>query len=158
MNIDSELNWHSQVSSLCARIYQQLHFLRRLRLFGVSSSIMMTFYKATIESILRYGIIVWFGNLTVKMKTQVNNLMRVAGKITGIKTLGSLKDIFELCTIQQANKILSDSSHVLSVEYELMNSGRRYRVPLCKHNRYKHSFVPFQLSWSTSKQGRMVKD
>lgn len=80
---------------------------------------MLTFYKATIESI-RYGIIVWFGNLTVKIKTQVNNPMRVAEKIMGIKTIGSQKDISELCTIQQANKTSCDSSHVLSLEYELM--------------------------------------
>lgn len=134
-NIDCELNWHSRVSSLCVRIRQLLH-LRRLRLFGVSSSIMLTFYKATIESILRYGIIVWVGNLTVNIWTQVNNLMRVAGKIMRIETLSSLQDIFELC------KILSDSSHVLFLEYELMNSGIRYRVPLCN---YKHSFVPFSI-------------
>lgn len=40
--------------------------------------------------------------------------------------------------IQQANRVLSDSSHVLNSEYVMMNSVRRYRVPLCKHNHYKY--------------------
>lgn len=39
VNIDCE---HSQVSSVCARIHQRLHFVR-LRLLGVSSRIMITF-------------------------------------------------------------------------------------------------------------------
>lgn len=97
----------------------------------MSSCIILTFYKATILSILGYGIIVWSGNLTAKIRTHVNNLMRVEGKT------------LSLCIMQQANNIVSDFSHVLFLEYELMNSGRRYRVPLCKYNRYKYYFVPF---------------
>ncbi len=42
----------------------------------------------------------------------------------------------------QASRILSDSSHVLNPKYVLMSSGRRYRVPMCKYNRYKQFFVP----------------
>jgi len=137
VHIDSELTLHKHVSWVCARV----HFLRRLRLFGVSSNIMLIFYKATIKSILRYGIVVWFGSLTVKLRAQINNLVKVAGKIMGTQTISSLQDIFEHCTLQQANKILLDSSHVLYSEYALMNSGWRYRVLLCKHNRYKYSFV-----------------
>lgn len=143
--IDSEFKWHTHVSWVCTRIHQRLHFLQRLRLFGVSSNIMLIFYKATIESVLRYGIIVWFGSLTVKSRAQINNVLRVAGKIMGTQTISSLQDIFELCITQQANKILLDSSHVLYPEYTLMNSGRRYRVTLCKYNRYKYSFLPLSI-------------
>lgn len=106
---------------------------------------MLIFYKATIESVLRYGIIVWFKSLTVKLRAQINNVLRVAGKIMGTQTISSLQDIFELCITQQANKILLDSSHVLYPEYMLMNSGRRYRVTLCKYNRYKYSFLPLSI-------------
>lgn len=134
VHIDSELKWHMHVSMVCTKVHQHLHFLRRLRLFGVSNNIMLIFYKATIESVLRYGIVVWFGSLTVKLRAQINSLVRVAGKIMGTQTISSLNYIFDLCTIQQANKILLDSSHVLYPEYVLMNSGRRYRVPLCKYN------------------------
>jgi len=79
--------------------------------------------------------IIW--SLTVKFRAQINNLVRVARKIMGTQTISSLQDIFEHCTLQQAKKILLDSSHVLNSEYALMNSGRRYRVLLCKHNQYK---------------------
>ena len=53
----------------CLRISQRLHFLRRLRVFGIMKDIMLTFYKAAIES-----IITWFGNLSVKFKALLQSL------------------------------------------------------------------------------------
>lgn len=95
-------------------------------------------------------------NLTVKMRAQLNYLLRVAAKIMPIQTLSLLQNISELCMIQQANKILLDSLHVLHPEYVLMNSGRRYRVPLCRHNRYKHSFVPLSVKLINEQLGQDV--
>lgn len=69
----------THTSSVCTRVHQRLHLIRRLWLFGVSSNIML-FYKAMIESILRYGIIVWFGNLTVKLRAQINKLFGESGR------------------------------------------------------------------------------
>jgi len=70
------------------------------------------FYKATIESIVRYGIVVWFGSLTVKLRAQINNLVGTP-KIMWTQTISSLQDISERCSLQQANEILLDSLHVL---------------------------------------------
>ncbi len=55
---------------------------------------MCSFYKATIESILHYGINSWFGNRSNLRLTP--------------------QDIFEQSTVPQANRILSD--HFLCVE------------------------------------------
>lgn len=49
---------------------------------------------------------------------------------------------YEQVMRRQTRSILSDHTHVEHPEYQLLSSGRRYRVPLCNHNRYKHSFVP----------------
>lgn len=38
-------------------------FLRRLRLYGVSSKIMLLFYQAVLENVIRYEIHLWYGNL-----------------------------------------------------------------------------------------------
>lgn len=97
-----------------------------------------------------------FGSV-VKLRAQINSLVKVAGKIMGIQKTNSLNDIFDLCTIQQAKKILLDSSHVLYPEYVLMNSGRRYRVPLCKYNRYKYSFVPLSVKLFNEQLQQEVK-
>lgn len=101
---------------------------------------MSIFYCSAIESILSYGITSWFSNLAVKYKCEILNLVKTAGKIMGSTAPLTPQDLFELATIRQT--IISDSTHALFPEFSLMNSGRRYRVPLCKHNRLKHSFVP----------------
>ena len=97
------------MTSCCAKIHQRLHFLRRLRLFGVSVNIMLIFYRASIESILRYGITSWFGNLTVKFKSQIARVAKMAGKIMGMSSPPiTPQAIFEQAVIRQARNIVSD--------------------------------------------------
>ena len=142
VHIDCDFR-HTQVEMVCTRVHQCLHFLRRL--FGGCRNIMAIFYRATIESIIRYGITCWFGNPTVKCRSQINSLVKTASKIMGPPALSSPQDLFEQAAIKQAKNILTDTSHVLSPDYTLLKSGRRYRVPLCKHNRLKYSFIPLSI-------------
>ena len=45
VQIDQDLSWHTHVTTLCAKIHQRLHFLQRLRPFGVNVSIMLIFLQ-----------------------------------------------------------------------------------------------------------------
>ena len=157
VQIDKDLSWHTHVTTLCSKIHQRLHFLRRLRLFGVSQNIMLTFYRASIESILRYGISSWFGNLTVVYKSQITRLVNMAGKIMGMATPPIRPQaIFEQAVMRQAENIVSDPSHVLNPEYDLLPSGRRYRTSKWGCNRYKHSFIPMSIQMLNLRlQGRL---
>jgi len=145
MYIDNDLSWRTQITNVCARIHQRLYFLRRLRVFGVGKSIMLIFYRATIESVLRYGITSWFGNLSVKSKTQLFNLVKTAGKIMGTAPPLNPQELFDQATTRQAKNIISDTNHALFLEFELLTSGKRYRVPMCKYIRYKRSFIPLSI-------------
>lgn len=142
---DSDLKWGQQVEFLCSRISQRLHFLRRLRVFGIDKDIMMAFYRASIESIIRYGITVWFGNLSVKLKAQLQTLIKRAGKIMGMPPPTSLQVLFDESVMRQGQTIAEDQEHILHGEYELLPSGRRYRLPNCKTNRFKFSVVPWSI-------------
>ena len=110
----------------------------------------MLFYRAVIESIFRYAISVWFGNLTVKIKSQINSLVKTALKVVGVKEHPTLQTIFEETVLRQARKITTDPSHVLYSEYDLLPSGRRYRIPTKNKkrylNRYKFSFLPISVN------------
>lgn len=117
-------------------------FLRWLRLYGVSNQIMLIFYKAILESLIRYGITAWFGNLTVQLKNRLANMHRTAMKIIGMKQYESVENLYNRAVMTQATKISLDSTNPLSSEYELLPSGRRFRIPKCKTNRLKLSFVP----------------
>ena len=54
--------------SVCSKISQRQFFLHILRVHGLDKYIML-FYRATIESIIRYCITTWFCNLTVKSQS-----------------------------------------------------------------------------------------
>ena len=125
------MSWRTHVADVCARTHQRIHFLRRL--FRVSKHIMLIFSRVTIESILLYGITSWFGNLTVKSKTQIFNLVKTAGKMIGTPVPLNPQEFVDPATLSQAQTILSVSSDLLYSEYILWNSGRRYRVSLCKY-------------------------
>lgn len=142
IHLDNTFSWKVHVESLCCRIQQRLYFLRRLRVFGVDQRIMFVFYQAVLESLVRYGISVWFGNLTVQLKNKLNRLIQTAMKVMGRKDYQSLQTLYDQSVLRQAQRILTDPSHILYAEYELLPSGRRFRVPHCKLNRFRKSFVP----------------
>ena len=142
VHIDNILCWKSHIDKLCTKLQQRLYFLRRLRLYGVSSGIMLIFYRAILESLIRYGITAWYGNLTVQLKNRLRSMHKTAMKIIGIKQYESIEELYNQSVITQAIKISSDSTHPLSSEYELLPSGRRFRMSKWKTNRFKLSFVP----------------
>ena len=132
-------------------------FHSRLRVHGVATNIMLLFYRANIESVIRYGITTWFGNLSVTLKSQLQSLVKRAGKIIGTQPPCSLQDIFDLTVRKQGLKITRDPSHILYDEYKLLPSGRRYMTLRCKLNRYKFSFVPLSIQVLNKTLGRTVR-
>ena len=110
------------MDQVCSKISQLLHFLRRLRVHGVDKCIMLMFYRAAIESIIRYGITTWFGNLSVKSKSQLQSLTKWAGKRIGMLPPSSLQEIFEEMVRKHGRKITCDPKHILYREFELLPS------------------------------------
>ncbi|KAI2644006.1 RNA-directed DNA polymerase from mobile element jockey [Labeo rohita] len=94
IHIDNKLTWSAQVENVCIRVQQRLYFLRRLRVFGVNQKVLLLFYHTVIESILRYGISAWFGNLSVHLKAKITRLMQRAMKIVGVKQHPALQALF----------------------------------------------------------------
>ena len=66
--LDNKLSWSVHVEAVCARAQKRLYFLRRLKESGVSTSILLLFYRAITESVIRYNITSFFGNLSVQAK------------------------------------------------------------------------------------------
>ena len=105
---------------------------------------MIVFYQAVVESLIRYGITAWFGNLSVELRAKLIRIMHTACKIIGVRVYAypTLLAIYEQCTLRQANKIVADPSHVLHAEYQLLPHGRRFRAHRWRVNRYRFSFIP----------------
>ena len=101
---------------------------------SLTNIVMFLFYQAVLESILRYGMSAWYGNLSVQLKSKIGRRIQA-----GMKASEKLP-----CSpsTRQAEKILSDQTHILHTEYQLLPSGRRFRIPTCRLNRFRNSFVP----------------
>lgn len=142
IHLDNLLSWGDHVDYVCSRLQLRLYFLRRLRVFGVSHNIMFLFYQAVMESFIRYGMTAWFGNLSTQSKSKLQHLVQTAMKVMEWTEKFSLQSIYEQSVLRQARRVLLDPSNILQTEYELLPSGRRYRIPKTKLNRFKYSFVP----------------
>ncbi len=57
---------------------------------------MLLFYRAAIESMIHYDITTWFGNLSVKLRSQLQTTLIIrAGKIIGMLPPSSLQEMCE---------------------------------------------------------------
>ena len=139
--IDCKLNFQENCEAVCKKGQQRLHCLRKLSFFHVDKTMMTLFYHAFIESILSFSLVSWFGSLSVKHKNSLNQIVKWSGKLIG----ESQPNPLSLYTKQLqwiATAILNDSLHPLHSEFQLLSSGRRFLVPICRTKRYKNSFVP----------------
>lgn len=84
---------------------------------------MLVFYRVVAQRLVRLGITVWFGNLSVHLESKAVRLTQTAGRITGIRRLPSLQSIYQQATLRPANKIVNDASRVPHAEFEVMPSG-----------------------------------
>ena len=69
----------------------------------------------------------------MKSRNVLNKVVNVCGKVVGERQ-EQLSQLYEQSVVRKARMIVEDNSHVLAKHYELLPSGRRFRVP--KSNRY----------------------
>ncbi len=140
VHITEDLTWSAHIDAVLKKAHQHLFFLRRLRKFGMSPSILRSFYTCTVESILTGCITAWFGNSTASNRKALQRVVRTARHIVGGE-LPSLQDIYTRRCIRKARRIIKDShpSHRL---LSLLPSGRRLRSIRSRTSRLRDSFFP----------------
>ena len=63
----------------------------------------------------------------MKSKYVLNTVLNVCGKVVGERQ-EHLSQLYERRVVRKARVIEDDNSHVLAKHYELLPSGRRFRV------------------------------
>lgn len=101
----------------------------------VSSRIMMLFYQIELEYVIRYGIHLWYSNLTVELKSRLDILR------TTMKIMGRIDPLYLQTMLREADKILHGTTHILNCESVMLPSGRRLRIPRCRLNWFKNLFI-----------------
>ncbi len=144
VHVADDLTWHTNTAAVVSKAQQRLHFLRMLRKCHLQANLMQSFYRSTVESVLTYGITVWYAGLTVKDRSALQGVIKAAQRIIG-RPLPSLGDIADSQGLNRTRKILHDPSHPGPSLFDLLPSGRRYRVLRQRTNRLKNTFYP----WAT---------
>ncbi len=63
----------------------------------------------------------------------------------------SASELYQKQMLRSVESIMSDSSHPLQAEFQMLPSGSRFKLPKLRTNRYKHSFVPAAILLLNSK-------
>ena len=142
--VDNKLNFNQNTLSIQKKCQSRIYCLQKLRNLQVNEKVLKGFYRCFIESVLTFSFMCWFGGLSVKNKSMLNRVVNVCSKIVGTQQKG-LMELYECRVLRKASAIACDECHVLANHYELLPSGRRFRVPGCKTVRLKQSFVPFSI-------------
>ncbi|KAK2188224.1 hypothetical protein NP493_139g01016 [Ridgeia piscesae] len=148
--ISSNLKWELNVVNIVKKAQQRLYLLRRLRSFGLTSQVMLNFYRAVIEIVLLFSITVWFGSITQKETLRLNRVVKTASRIIG-RELPSLEILYQQRLLGKANLISQDSSHPAHDLFEPLPSSRRFRSIKTRTNRFSASFFPLAIQ-TLSKQ------
>ncbi|KAK0148357.1 NLR family CARD domain-containing protein 3 [Merluccius polli] len=124
--ISSDLTWTENTTAIIKKAQQRLHFLRVLRKYNLNSSLLLAFYRSSIESILTYCITVWYSSCTMADRERLQRIIKAAQKIIGCP-LPSLTDIFTSRCLTRAKNITKDNTHPGFILFDLLPSRRRYR-------------------------------
>jgi hypothetical protein len=145
--ISSNLKLELNVVNIVKKAQQRLYFLRRLRSFGLTTQVMLNFYRAVIESVLIFSITVWF---TQKETLRLNRVVKTASRIIG-RDIPSLEILYQQRLLGRATLISQDSSHPTHDLFEPLPSSRRFRSINTRTNRFSTSLFPLPVQ-ALSKQ------
>ncbi len=140
VHITEDLSWTNNTAALAKKAQQRLYFLRKLRRARAPASIMCTFYRGTIESILTSCITVWYGACNASCRKSLQRIVRAAENIVGV-SLPSLQDIYSTRLTRKALCIAGDPTHPTHSFFSLLPSGRRLRSLQARTSRLKDSFI-----------------
>ena len=102
---------------------------------------METFYRATIESLITFGIPCYGGNLSKQQELRLDRVILKAARVINI-SLHSFAELYDINIMKTAKKIGTDTKHPLNAEYQTSVRSKRFISKKARTNRYKNSFVP----------------
>ncbi|KAI4873263.1 hypothetical protein NFI96_029966, partial [Prochilodus magdalenae] len=78
VHLSNNLTWSNNTSSLVRKAHQRLYFLRRLRQAGLGSSVLRSFYRCVVESVLCSSINVWHGSCSAADRKALQRVVKAA--------------------------------------------------------------------------------
>ncbi|KAI3376216.1 hypothetical protein L3Q82_016730 [Scortum barcoo] len=123
VHISDDLTWSKNTSCLIRKAHQRLYFLRRLRRAGLGSSVLTSFYRCVVESVLSSCIIVWHGSCSAAEKKALQRVVKAAQRTVGC-SLPTTTDIYTSRCRKRASCIMKDPTHAAHALFVPLPSGR----------------------------------
>ncbi len=159
--ISNDLTWDTHITYIQKKAKQRLYSLVLLKRAGVSPEDITAIYCSIIRPILEYGCQVWHGGATQEQKRMLESIQKRALRIsfpeddynqacerTKLPTLDErriklCKSLF-LKALNPDDKLNYLFADCIQHDHVLRKSNA-YKLPKCKTDRYKNTFVPFCL-------------
>ncbi|KAI4874406.1 hypothetical protein NFI96_007553, partial [Prochilodus magdalenae] len=141
VHLSNNLTWSNNTSSLVRKAHQRLYFLRRLRRAGLGSSVLTSFYRCVVESVLCSSINVWHESCSAADRKALQMVVEAARRSVGV-SLPTTMDIYTTSCRKRANCIMKDPTHPAHSLFVPLPSGRRLWSINCKTNRLRNSSIP----------------
>ncbi|KAK0142739.1 hypothetical protein N1851_019322 [Merluccius polli] len=125
--VSESLSWSSNTDSVIGKAQQRLYYLRKLKQDGLPQNLLINFYHCAVESVLTYCMSVWFSSCTKAEQEALQRVVKAVGRIIGT-TLPSITSVFTSRCLRRSKCIIKDQSHPAHHLFQLLPSGRRYRV------------------------------
>ncbi|XP_072558692.1 uncharacterized protein [Paramormyrops kingsleyae] len=141
VTLSANLKSSEHTAAVTKKAHQRLHFLRRLKKARVSTNVLTSFYRCTVESILTGSVASWYGSCTAQDKKALQRVVKTAQRITG-SPLPAITDIYNTRCLRKTKSILKDPSHPALALFTFLPSGKRLRTIHSRTTRLRNSFYP----------------
>ncbi|KAM6904713.1 immunoglobulin heavy constant mu [Xenentodon cancila] len=120
------LTWSLHTSSITKKAHQRLIFLRRVKTAHLSTSVLTSFYRGTLERVLTSSSSLWHESSSASDWKALKRVVRAAERIPGV-SLPPVKDLAEQRCLSRELRSSGDPTHPGCGLFSLLPSCRRYR-------------------------------
>ena len=109
-----------------------------------TKSILVNFYRATIESVLTFAVITWYGGLGEEDRRKFENIVCTCSRIVGSE-LPSIESLYISKMEKKMDNIMSDFYHPAFSLFKFLPSNKRL-LSFKGSKRFVKSFYPSAVS------------
>ena len=107
--IDDKLNGNKNIEKVYKKANQRMYFVRKLKKCYLDKSIVSMFYKSVVESVLKIGLLNWYGGSSSTARGKVKRIVTSARRFGC--TAPSLEELYHDLMGKKCKDIQSDPSH-----------------------------------------------
>ena len=146
--MDDKLTFAYHVDCQLKKANKRLYCIRTMKKLNINPSIIALFYNMTVPPVLMYSAITFYGILSILLKRELDHPRKTCARIVKecCDMMHSNDGVYDNAMLRTAKKIIADKIHPLNEFYNLLQSGRRFRLPRCRTERFRKTFLPLSIN------------